>query len=334
MPAAADHYRFARARLAARSESGSRGADVAREPLPLSPDMVLIGTQGPDPFYFYGLVPWRPRPGRGRVAAFADFLHGADPLDFFPVLADRAAAMDSALGGAGRDAAGRAVSFTYGLLLHYLLDRSLHPYVYYRTGFDAKGETKGIFGVDHGFFETGMGESGRGSESEESTSPGRLFAADADDLSAAGALFAAAFPERILSEDYAASWRDMRTVLGVLWDPTLVKRKVLDALGLHDTRPRSMMRPIRDPARDGIDYLNEAKTPWRHPVDGTDSDASVRELTARAASDAAEAEALLSAAAAGGAADWAELFRGINHEGNRPGETMRCYRSAYRAPQS
>ncbi|MFA6507500.1 MAG: hypothetical protein WCT14_15475 [Treponemataceae bacterium] len=325
MPAAADHYRFALARLAELNASSARVGSAS--PHTFRPELVLLGTQGPDPFYFRGLIPSFGLLSRGRPLALANYLHGADPLEYFPALTARALAAAPTIRAS-------AVSFVYGLILHYVLDRALHPYVYFRTGFDASGDASGIFGVRHGFFETGMAEAGRSAadpyvSTSDETNPGRMFAAEKADLSVADAVFAAAFPDRFESGDYAASWRDMRAVLGLLWDPSGRKRSLFDALGLHNTRARSMMRPIRDPSLDGIDYLNQKKEAWQYPADGTPSDASVRELTAKAEKDAAQAESLLIEALEGGSVDWSGLFRSINHEGHRPGERMRICRSIY-----
>lgn len=310
MPSAPDHYRFA---LGVLSSLGDRAAWV-------HPQLVLLGTQGPDPFYFYGELPWRRRAGKSRAAAFAEFLHGSDPRTVFPELARRAA-LD-----ADRD---DALSYLFGLLLHYLLDRAVHPYVYFRSGFDQGGELSGRFGVRHAMFETMMAESARGDASASETAPSRMFAADPRGLETADRLFSAGFPALVDPGCFKASWSDMASALNALWDPSGVKRRLLEVVGGSRTKTYAMIRPRRIEAGEGIDYLNAGRAAWLHPVSGAESNAGVAELTAAAAADAETAAAAIERLLRGESADWAALLRGINHEGHREGETKRFSRSVY-----
>ena len=315
MPSAPDHYRFA---LRVFSDAAAGRLSVPQA-VSAHPGLVIIGSQGPDPFYFYGEVPWRRRSGAGRAAAFAEFLHGSDPLELFPPLAQQAALAASRAG----DRPEAAFAYLFGLLLHYTLDRAVHPYVYFRSGFDGNGELGGRFSALHAMFETMMAESAGGGAPVSETAPARMFAADPSDLAVADGLFAAAFPGRVDSGQFSTAWSDMATALEVLWDPTGIKRLLLASLGGRRTRTYSMIRPCKAECGAGADYLNAGKASWRHPVSGVESKASVAELTAAAETDAAAAAGLLDQLIRGEPVDWSGLLRGVNHEGHRPNEIKR-----------
>lgn len=307
MPTALDHYRFA---LDAPIDGFERGA-------------VLLGTQGPDPFYFSGMFAPRLAPPDSRARKTADFMHGADPAEVFPPIAARAAELSPPERTV-------AASFLYGLLLHYLLDRRFHPYVYYRTGFDAEGRALGRYIVDHSRFESAMAErAAAASAKADPTDPRVLFSVGPGTLAAADALLAAAFPERLQPGDYASSWREMVRLLTLLHARSGPYRWFLRGLSVFAPMVGAMARPSLFRERDGLDCLNEARAEWRHPASGEPSRESVAELRLRALQDAARAAPLARAAAEGEAVDWAALLGGLNHEGLLPGQTMRLFDSAY-----
>lgn len=308
MPSAPDHHRFASAVL--------DGSAVRNSFLGRNAGCVLLGTQGPDPFYFYGTVPWRPRAEVSGALGFAEFLHGSAPAAVFPVLAARAAEAPDA------DA---AFAYLFGLSLHYLLDRALHPYVFYRSGFDERGGLEGGCGVDHARFETLLAEAGRGAADVRETGPRRMFSGAGRETAAADALLAESFPERARPGLFADAWRDMRTAQSVLWDPCGVKLRLVGALGGGATKAHAMIRPRRLSEAERADLLNEANGPWRDPVSGLESTASVAELTASAAEDAGKAAAFLLRLRGGEkpADGWEALLGGRNHDGHAPGELKR-----------
>lgn len=315
MPAAPDHYRFARGRLStlfASAPSPLTSAMCAHQRL------ALMGAQGPDPFFFYGLVPWRHRRKRDRerAADFAAYLHAVDPIDIFPALVSRARLLGDA-----------AIAFSYGMLLHYLLDRAVHPYVFCRSGFDEWGELSGRYGVFHARFETAMASRAEDPNDADSLRPEHLFAAVPADLAVAGRVVAEAFPDRIEASDYGRAWNDMRSILRLLWDPSGVKHDLAAACGFADSMAAAMIWPRRVGSAGSLDYRNNARREWRHPVSGESSTASVAEMIEAAAFGAVQVESLLaSAESADGGPDciarWHEIFQAINHEGHEPGERM------------
>lgn len=343
MPSMLNHWLFASDLIAGLSAASSGAGDPFASAVVEHRDIVLAGAQGPDPFFYYGKAPLRSRPDQKEISAFGDYLHAVDPAKVFPLLASRAAEE-----GPGR----RRVAFAYlfGLLSHYLLDRALHPYVFYQTGFDSEGALTGRFSVDHSRFETLLGAAylrRRTLRAKETgtrpavlpryreTAPRKSMRVDGDKLGVAGDLWVAAFPDRVRPRTYPDAWTDMRSALAFLWDPFAAKRAVYAVLGASGTKSRALIPPRRPARSDPIDYLNDEAAAWLHPVTGEPSSATVDELVATASRDAEAGREILAAAMASApavadaSARWPALLRGVNHDGFREGETMRTYRSVY-----
>jgi hypothetical protein len=319
MPAAPNHIDFAEDCLARRT--------AAR--LPSFPEslhgIILTGAQGSDPFYVYGRLPWRKRPRREQVSALADIIHGGNPADVFARLVNLVAASPE-------ERREPLAAYLYGFMLHYLLDRAVHPYVYFRTGFDAEGQPTGIYSMDHLRFETALASvltSRR--KAGKRAGYARTPVADSTTLAAVGELFAAAFPGQVEAGDFPAAWKDFVLVRRLIRDPRGIKGTVLDFFGVK-TVFRAMMRPDRPSIGDKIDYANELHTVWLRPADGAPSVASVMALWEEALKDADRVGVFLEHALHAGASqkDWATALGDRDHEGRRGGETMRYYRSVYR----
>lgn len=109
MPAYSSHYIFAKELMEEmRRLNGGR----------LCEDAVYLGTQGPDIFFFHRALPTMPGRSCRKVGSA---LHRARPSVLFDEMAQYV--RDSR-----RDIT--AVSYVYGFLCHYALDRVVHPFVY------------------------------------------------------------------------------------------------------------------------------------------------------------------------------------------------------------
>lgn len=110
MPAFSTHFIFAKEMMPFLKET----ADFN-----INEDAVLLGSQGPDIFFFHRVFPWM----LGKsLRKYGSALHRAKPGILFENM--RAYCKIS-------DKPDIAKSYTYGFILHYALDRNCHPYVYY-----------------------------------------------------------------------------------------------------------------------------------------------------------------------------------------------------------
>ncbi|MBU0954150.1 MAG: zinc dependent phospholipase C family protein [Spirochaetes bacterium] len=314
MPEAPDHLRFALRHI--------KVADYASA----HPGLVALGAQGPDPMYFRDQLFGGKTRASERTQAFADFAHECPPHDLFAPLAAKAAAS----GGYERVA---AFAFLFGLTLHYALDANVHPYVYSRSGFDKSGKLSGHYGIDHVRFETGMTEASaiaQGLKPSES-SPRQLLKVAPVDVLEADNLLTQVFPERLHLRDYTKSWINMVEILTLLWDPSRIKRTLLDLTRQKDSRARALIRPGLPATSEPIDYLNCSRSSWPDPVSGQIRSESVADLTAGADVSAINAARLIRCIDSGAAPElgWENLADNRNHEGLKPGELARFHLSIY-----
>lgn len=109
MPAFSTHYLFA-------EEMMNTLKDIAD--FEINENAVLIGTQGPDIFFFHRAFPWQPGKPLRKLGSS---LHREKAGILLNKLYNYCKKTES----------GIAKSYAFGFILHYALDRSCHPYVYY-----------------------------------------------------------------------------------------------------------------------------------------------------------------------------------------------------------
>ncbi|MDE5670182.1 MAG: zinc dependent phospholipase C family protein, partial [Eubacterium sp.] len=109
MPAFSTHYIFA-------EEMMDRLKEIAD--FKINENAVFIGAQGPDIFFFHRVFPWQ----KGKpLRKLGSSLHREKPGILLNKLFNYCHTSKSSI----------AKSYAFGFILHYALDRSCHPYVYY-----------------------------------------------------------------------------------------------------------------------------------------------------------------------------------------------------------
>lgn len=102
---------------------------------------LALGTQGPDPLFYEGIVPGHMiRPILAK-AKLGNEIHRSDGTKFMAQLLVQPDMNDG------------YKSFVFGQFCHYILDRTCHPYVYYMSGFDSEGKLTGKYHYAHSHFE-------------------------------------------------------------------------------------------------------------------------------------------------------------------------------------
>lgn len=85
----------------------------------LNEEALMVGTQGPDIFFFHRVFPWMPGKSKRKIGSA---LHRSKPADILENMRDycnkRSKQKDI------------AKSYVHGFIMHYALDRLCHPYVY------------------------------------------------------------------------------------------------------------------------------------------------------------------------------------------------------------
>ena len=119
MPALQTHYTFVK-KTAVNQERKHFGA-------------VVLGSQGPDPLFFVGQLPWIKRKNAKSANVFGSSLHHRDYSELYVAM------IDYALKNEHKEL---LLDFIEGILMHYVLDRNCHPYVFSVTGFDLPNDEK------------------------------------------------------------------------------------------------------------------------------------------------------------------------------------------------
>lgn len=118
--------------------------EFSKQNFPTHKKIFYLGSQGPDPYFYYGYTtPFKKN--LRKVRAFGTFLHEIDPYETFTFLLDYVKEQED------KEAQEILLSFTKGLMSHYVLDRTCHPYVFYKTGFPLKST---IYSFYHSLLET------------------------------------------------------------------------------------------------------------------------------------------------------------------------------------
>lgn len=263
MPAFTTHYLFAHGLLDRIQE-----ADPSIE---LNPDAVYYGAQGPDALFFHRLLPTMP----GKSVSKAGFkMHELNPnkilnpmLVYLRDMKNRKGVTPSYYD---------ALSYVYGFICHYALDRTTHPYVYsMQDEIVRQKKIKYNSGTIHNKIEYAIDMNML--DSEAGIKDGRKFEAR-DVLSQdnslkytiAGVLAYAATEStgvKVTRDNAIQTLADMRSIQSILTDRKGWKTPVLNCIepliypfvGPYVTTQMRHAEPWTD-----WDYMNESHTPWAY----------------------------------------------------------------------
>ncbi len=271
MPAVLTHYVFALDLL----PSCYKGHEEA----------ILIGTQGPDPFFFYGQRPWKRRSEDYKeVDAFGSYLHHSDIAPFYSVMMKIASESEEA---------DKDLYFAYiqGLWLHYCLDRACHAYIFPASGFSDDECNKKAYSVLHSYFETMLDSLISHKAGVYSTRPQKYLALDDEELKKISLLWHKTNKETIndasIKEDsFYLSLKDYRAVLRMTNTPHLLSKIGMNILTGPHSQPSAMNIPHRIPKKLlSVDFLNECHSSWPDMISGAMHNESFYELMDKAKKD-------------------------------------------------
>ena len=208
-----------------------------------------LGCQGPDFLFYHRFLPWQPKSAASRLGSR---MHSERCGPFLLSLLD-------AVGG--RPFSDPALGFALGFLLHHILDRNLHPFVFSRSGFRKWHHQRFETAMDAVVMHRRAGiRTGQVPVAPEIDTGGRMPGG-----------FTAAF-HRIVGEHYPVlaaqvspeqldeAVRDMIRAQRLFFDPHGWKGKLLFG------RIAPFSPPRRLPA---WDVLNDAHASWVDPTDRT-----------------------------------------------------------------
>ncbi|MBP5092279.1 MAG: zinc dependent phospholipase C family protein [Bacilli bacterium] len=261
MPAFLTHYTLAQEIVA----SESYGPFVSA---------FLLGAQGPDPFFFYAQL--KRRENTKKIRNFGSYLHHTD---FVPVYN----AMLKIASGSSLDKE-LFSAYIEGLFCHYALDRSCHPYIFYKSGWASDPTYKKAFEASHACLETYIDIVLTKKKGTYRRDIWRVLDIPDDDLDKISLLWSKANAlttkkDYIGSGTFATAVRDFQKTVHFLNTFKPFKRFIAGLVIGKDSNGFAMIYPNRFPKdRESIDYLNLEKKKWKRPFGGKIEDKSFLEL--------------------------------------------------------
>jgi hypothetical protein len=250
MPSSITHYLFAQ-----------RAFAVASKTLPFihnNQTAINFGTQGPDPLFFYGTIPWRKRFNKTGVNALGSALHTSRVFEKYDAMIKYAK---------NQKVENKDLLFSYifGHGLHYLLDRVAHAYVFYQTGFDKAGNLTGKYTTDHALFESMIDLLYPQSLGLKpyAIKPHQTIELKDEEAQAISKMYAS--QEAIDDMVFYNAWLDTKYLLKFFLDSKSFKLHLLAKLKLKNSIMYSMMHKFKVEDNDKIDYLNQSHQSWHNP---------------------------------------------------------------------
>lgn len=246
--------------------------------------VMMLATQGPDPFFFYGMHPLIKRQDKKRVQNIGSRLHHEDPAKNLNALLNHAFNDPSK----NKDI---KVSYALGALMHYVLDRHVHAYVFSISGFDQEGHLSHPFNVYHSYSETLIDVAILKHKSEKVSKfhPKKNIQLRQHDLEVIQDLYQNTYPELVVKEDFIKAARDMVSIYHTVYDRYGIKHKLLKLLLSKNAHAFAASHPRKLSKQEiQADVLNLNKTTWVHPENATEHKTTVIDMFEHAIKDMLE----------------------------------------------
>ncbi|MBP1995291.1 zinc dependent phospholipase C family protein [Paenibacillus eucommiae] len=205
-----------------------------------------LGCQGPDFLFYHNYLPWK---RDDKMAKLGKAMHTKQCGPFL---------MDLVRHVQGRGIYNPAVLYVLGFITHHILDRHMHPYVFYKSGFKKWNHQR--FEI---IMDTLIVRKMLGLETWETPLWKEIYAGDSFPLGIEPALAEAAakhYPElttHVTGQDWNDAYRDMIKAQRLFHDPKGIKR----LLTFGQISPFVYAKRLAP-----LDYLNEARGQWNSPT--------------------------------------------------------------------
>lgn len=237
----------------------------------------LVGTQGPDPFFYYGVsLSWRKK--RKLVREFGSFLHHLDPARVFAFMEQYIAQKT----GEEREV---LQDYFRGYLSHYCLDRTFHPYVYAIAGLGKEKKEKYQCTLRHTKMESEIDYCIREFGWQRKKPKELLSLKEKEALWVSHMMKQVAVKffyqgEAIPENCFALALKDMRFVTAILYSEKGKKGAFFHLF--HHTLFDTMTLPKKMEEEEKKRLKNEDHTPWKNRITGEKHHESMDELWEKA----------------------------------------------------
>lgn len=224
-------------------------------------DVYLVGGQGPDPFFFRGIIPSFNCKNAKEIRSYGTKLHKIDPSRVFSLFFKYA-----------NESECKDVLYAYilGAGLHYILDRKVHPYVFYKTGFSDDKKLKKKYFASHTLFETHLDVLLMDDRYKEyKVKPSDSIKCDEGKIEKVSEMYEYLAKEEVkdsvIDDDaFEDSYKDMVKIEKLLYSRKGVKKWFANSL-FKNTPLNTMMHPCKVKDDKQKDYLNLKNNEWKDP---------------------------------------------------------------------
>jgi hypothetical protein len=238
------------------------------------PDVFKVASEGPDPFFFVGLVPKRginPKIIKMRPGSALHHAHCSEIMSLMLDHIENDMTLDE-----DKDV---FRAFAFGQLSHYLLDSTAHPFIYYWSGFDASGHLSRKYSYQHSHFEgcidTALATN-RGRK-DLLSAPSKVLRMNDDDLDTVDQHFDEIlekfFQVKLPQHMYYNSVKNMIDIYDYVNKSGALKLSMLSLVHLKQLYIPRSIEPI---------CLNDAHDKWLEPKSGAERRESFSELYQKA----------------------------------------------------
>jgi hypothetical protein len=218
-----------------------------------------LGCQGPDFLFFHNFRPWK---RDKKMNQLGSAMHNKE---CGPMLVEMLHSIQ------GRTMNDLALVYVLGFMLHHVLDRNMHPYVFYRSGFKKWNHQRFEVAMDTLIVKRKLGLETWNTPVWKQVDIGEHLPSDitAILLHASRQLYPD-LTANLQESDFNQAYKDMILGEKIFHDPSGIKR----LLTFNQIEPMVSKRNLTH-----HDYLNEARKEWRHPaLEGITYNTSVWDL--------------------------------------------------------
>ncbi|MGX8835441.1 zinc dependent phospholipase C family protein [Amedibacillus sp. YH-ame6] len=244
------------------------------------PQIFYIGCNGPDFLFFSNSKPWHAHRSH-KLNRLGSQMHASLINEFYNT------AIECVKQQQDEVTKETMMAYLFGHLCHWALDKTTHPYVFYRTG-NCKGLSAGYHHRFESMMDTMMLDKLKGIDITEFRSH-EMCAYDEDMLKAIARIYVPVAKKVYHTEvkvnelrNALDSWQDIQKML---YDPKHIKYYALKSVETILRKPWAISgNVVKRKIDDRFDILNEHHTLWFHPCDDhISSNASFMELFEEAA---------------------------------------------------
>lgn len=234
-------------------------------------DYFILGSQGPDPFFYYNYYPWKNTEG---IDKFGSLIHRHETKKFLDNLLSEAKTGSSELR-----------SFALGFLCHYILDTEAHPYIYYVTGiFEKEKKYRGNhLKLERGIDSIFIKNKGKTPRFYRVNKHFNLHYLTDQFKQSLDKVIYDTYNVEHMGKIYAHSYLDFKSNFNVLvYDPLGIKKVIYSVVDVFTSGSMLYKNLTHNINTDKHDYLNMKHAEWKHPVTGDVSTESFMDIYEKA----------------------------------------------------